>query len=179
MPPSDSGSVMKNQNKKVIAVIGGTGTAPCSLNIWYGSLGLTRQPRLPPGTVGGSVALSLAQNQAFQVRALTRNPGSDKALNLASHGIEIIEADMRRETQVLDAFSGCWGLFLNTDSVDDEVEMSKTVLKLASIQGIRHMVYASLAKTEGMFDGRYPSTAFQSKNSPYIPRISNLLRLAA
>lgn len=46
-------------------------------------------PHATIGTIGGAVARSLSQNPDFQVRVLTRDPFSLKALALMPYGIEV------------------------------------------------------------------------------------------
>lgn len=72
------------------------------------------------GSQGGSVVQSLLQNksQAFNIRGITRNPDSEKAKSLASRGIEVVKADGFVKEEVVEAFRGSWGVFVNTNSDD-------------------------------------------------------------
>lgn len=72
------------------------------------------------GNQGRSVALSLLRNKAgaFRVRAITRNPDGDSAKALAAAGAEIIKADGTDRKQMLAAFEGSWGAFVNTNGDD-------------------------------------------------------------
>lgn len=72
------------------------------------------------GNQGGSVARSLLQNPAFHVRALTRTPSSDAARKLADQGAEVVSADGFKSEDMLAAFHGSWGAFVNINS-DDKV----------------------------------------------------------
>lgn len=78
------------------------------------------------GTQGGSVVASLLQNKTgnFTLRAITRNPNSEKAKALAAQGVEVVKADGLVKEQVLEAFKGSWGVFVNTNS-DDPVSSFK------------------------------------------------------
>ena len=71
-----------------------------------------------PGNQGGSVARSLAKNKAFHVRGITRNPESEKARELSGLGVEIVQADGWNKEQMLKAFKGSWGAFVNTNTED-------------------------------------------------------------
>ena len=79
------------------------------------------------GTQGGSVVASLLQNKTscFTSRGVTRNPESEKAKALSEQGIEVVKADGFVKEQVVEAFRGSWGVFVNTNS-DDPV--SKLVI---------------------------------------------------
>lgn len=61
---------------------------------------------------------SLVQNPTFHVRAITRNPSSSKAKELASLGAELVKADGFNRQELQQAFSGSWGAFVNTNSED-------------------------------------------------------------
>jgi uncharacterized protein YbjT (DUF2867 family) len=72
------------------------------------------------GNQGGSVVSSLLQNKSgdFRIRAITRNPDSDKAKALGARGVEVVKADGLVKEQMLEAFKNTWAVFLNTNSVD-------------------------------------------------------------
>lgn len=72
------------------------------------------------GNQGGSVARSLLQNPEFRVRAITRNLMSDVSQNLASHGAEVFQGNGFFVEEMIAAFQGSWGAFVNINS-DDRV----------------------------------------------------------
>src|SRR5882757_4252835 len=73
--------------KKIIAVVGATGAQ------------------------GGGLVRAILADPAgpFTARALTRNADSDRARELASQGVEVIEADLDEETSLRKAFDGAYG----------------------------------------------------------------------
>ncbi|KAH7123131.1 hypothetical protein EDB81DRAFT_665424 [Dactylonectria macrodidyma] len=74
------------------------------------------------GTQGGSVANLLVQYpELYQVRCLTRNPGSEKAKALASKGARLVKADLTVPSTLTEAFRGVWGVFAVTDFYDTTV----------------------------------------------------------
>lgn len=75
-----------------------------------------------PGNQGQSVARSLLQNPGYEVLCLTRNPASAKANALQDLGANVTKADGFDTEQMTEILSGCWGLFLNTNS-DDPVSI--------------------------------------------------------
>lgn len=75
------------------------------------------------GNQGGSVVRSLLKNPDFQVRALTRSPGSERSKALSDLGAEIVQADGFDADQTYAAFQGSWGAFVNINS-DDKVDSS-------------------------------------------------------
>lgn len=80
------------------------------------------------GNQGGSVIASLLQNKTsgFSLRGITRSVESDKAKALAEQGVEVVKADGFVKEQVIEAFRGSWGVFINTNS-DDPVSMLLSV----------------------------------------------------
>lgn len=61
---------------------------------------------------------SLIQNVNFQIRAITRNPTSAKAKELALLGAEIVRADGFNRDELCQAFANSWAAFVNTNSED-------------------------------------------------------------
>ncbi|MBP1599396.1 MAG: NmrA/HSCARG family protein, partial [Acidobacteria bacterium] len=78
--------------KKIIAVAGGTGAQ---------GGGLVRAVLSDPS--GG-----------FAVRALTRNPNSEKAKELAGLGAEVVEANVENPESLKQAFKGAYGAYCVT-----------------------------------------------------------------
>lgn len=71
------------------------------------------------GTQGYAVASSLLKSQHnFIVRALTRNPNSEKAQNLAKMGAQVVKADGFSDEEMNAALAGSWGFWLNTHHHD-------------------------------------------------------------
>ncbi|PWY80809.1 NAD(P)-binding protein [Aspergillus sclerotioniger CBS 115572] len=103
------------------------------------------------GRQGSSVVRSLVQNPDFRVRAITRTPESPKAKELASIGAEIVKADGFNREELLLAFAGSWGAFVNTNSEDPELlsknltdeDLGKNIISSAAAAGVQHMVYSS------------------------------------
>lgn len=90
---------------RVIAVIGATGESAVP--------GFRTRFSHYTGTQGGSVAHSLIDNEAFEVRCITRDASSPRAKALASLGAQVIQADTTQGSELENALSGCWGLFVN------------------------------------------------------------------
>ncbi|KAF7542925.1 hypothetical protein G7Z17_g11162 [Cylindrodendrum hubeiense] len=127
------------------------------------------------GTQGGSVASSLVQNKdkEFSVRGITRNPDSDKAKALASQGVEVVKADGFVKEQVIEAFRGSWGVFVNTNSDDPavnqpggptETDLGKLIVDAAAEAGVRHFVYSGMESASEITNGDVPNAAFDEKH---------------
>jgi uncharacterized protein YbjT (DUF2867 family) len=56
------------------------------------------------GTQGQSVIESALKDKSYSIRAITRNPSSEKAKLLASKGIEVVKADLNDEQSLVEAF---------------------------------------------------------------------------
>ncbi|CAM1500601.1 Fc.00g097630.m01.CDS01 [Cosmosporella sp. VM-42] len=128
------------------------------------------------GTQGGSVVASLLQNKAnaFTVRGITRNPESEKAKALSSQGAEVVKADGFVKEQVIEAFRGSWGVFVNTNSDDPalsqaggptETQLGKGLVDAAAEAGVRHFVYSGMASASEITNGAVPNQAFEEKHA--------------
>jgi uncharacterized protein YbjT (DUF2867 family) len=56
------------------------------------------------GTQGQSVIDAVLQDGKYRVRALTRNPSSEKAQTLSARGVEVVKADLNDERSLIKAF---------------------------------------------------------------------------
>lgn len=117
-------------NKKIIAVLGATGAQG-----------------------GGLVRAILADpSGAFAVRALTRDPASDKGRALAALGAEVVAADVDDEASLLRAFEGAHGVFAVTFfwqhmSPAKELAEAKALARAAKAARVQHVVWSSLEDT--------------------------------
>jgi uncharacterized protein YbjT (DUF2867 family) len=130
-------------DKKIIAVVGATGAQG-----------------------GGLVRAILADpDGAFTARALTRNAGSDAARGLASHGAEVIEADLDDETSLRKAFDGAYGAYVVTNfwvqrtpeqeqartRAQMELDQAAAAARAAKDGELRHVVWSTLEDTRPHF----------------------------
>lgn len=115
---------------KIIAVVGATGRQ---------GGGLARAVLADPG--GG-----------FAVRALTRDPDSDGARELAAAGAEVVAADLDDPASVRAAFTGAYGAFCCTFYWDDfspdtELRHARAMADAAAAAGLHHVVFSTLEDT--------------------------------
>lgn len=104
------------------------------------------------GTQGGAVARQLLTN-GYKVRALVRNPDSEKAQTLAQLGAELVQGNFDAPDSIKSAIAGVWGVFAVQNSheagVEKEEEQGKTIAHLAYSEGVKHYVYTSVAGADG------------------------------
>ncbi|MEZ5993826.1 MAG: NmrA/HSCARG family protein [Planctomycetota bacterium] len=104
------------------------------------------------GQQGGAVLKHL-KNKGVSLRALTRNPDSDKAKAL---GVEVVKGDLNEEASLKAslkaALNGAWGVFAVQNTweagVEGEEEQGKRLAKLAREAGVQHYVYTSVGSAE-------------------------------
>ncbi|KAF7626766.1 putative hscarg dehydrogenase [Aspergillus flavus] len=107
------------------------------------------------GLQGSSVVHSLLRDQAsnFRVRAITRNPLSDKSQALQSLGVEVVRADGWRAHEIQEACSGSWAVFVNTNSDDPifqnpdgptEFDLGKSIVDGIVAANVRILVLSSM-----------------------------------
>jgi len=129
--------------KRIIAVVGATGA--------QGS-GLCR-------------AILNDKGGGFRVRALTRNPGSDKAKELARLGAEVVAADVDDEKSLEKAFRGAYGAFCVTFfwehfSPEKEYAHASAMAHAAKNAGVKHVIWSTLEDTRRwvpLSDDRMPT----------------------
>jgi uncharacterized protein YbjT (DUF2867 family) len=136
-------------DKKVIAVVGATGAQ------------------------GGGLARAILADAggAFAVRALTRNPASDQARELAALGADVVEADIRDEARLREAFDGAYGAYLVTNfwdhmSPEQEKQDAATMVRAVKNAGLRHVIWSTLDDTREhipLDDERMPTLMDQYK----------------
>ena len=129
--------------KKIIAIVGATGAQG-----------------------GGLLRAILADPDGpFTARALTRNPGSDRARDLASRGVDVIEADLDDETSLRKAFDGAYGAYVVTNfwaqrtpeqeqartRAEMELDQAATAARAAKDTELRHVVWSTLEDTRPHF----------------------------
>jgi uncharacterized protein YbjT (DUF2867 family) len=129
--------------KKIIAVIGATGAQG-----------------------GGLVRAILAdRNGGFAIRAITRNPGSEKARVLRSAGAEVIAADADDVATLRRAFAGAYGAFCLTNywehfSPERELAQARNQAAAAKVAGLHHVIWSTLEDTRKwvpLDDNRMPT----------------------
>lgn len=70
------------------------------------------------GVQGGSVVRALLQQNTYKIRAITRNPASEKARALSTLGVELVTADLNNKQSFLAAFIGATAIFAVTNFYD-------------------------------------------------------------
>jgi uncharacterized protein YbjT (DUF2867 family) len=103
------------------------------------------------GAQGGGLVRAIQANPSsgFTARALTRDPKSDKARELASLGAEVVAADLDDPASVERAFRGCHGAYCVTFfwahfSPEKEIAEARTLAQAAKAAGIRHAIWSTL-----------------------------------
>jgi len=106
------------------------------------------------GAQGGGLARTvIAQEEGpFSARVLTRNPGSDRAKELAALGAEVVEADLDDAESVRRAFDGAYGAFCVTNfwehfSPEKELAQAAHMAEAAKATGLQHVIWSTLEDT--------------------------------
>ena len=98
------------------------------------------------GNIGGAAVRELLKRN-WQVRAVTRNPESEKAQTLIELGAEVIQADMEDRPSLEKAFEGLQRVLSvqnwTKSGIEGEIRQAKLVADVAQSVGINHLVYAS------------------------------------
>ncbi len=103
------------------------------------------------GNVGGATTRELLE-RGWSVRAVTRNPSSEKALAVAKLGAEVVQGDMEDRASLEAAINGIKRVFSVQNPFisgsEGEVRQGKLVAEVAHRAGIEHLVYSSAGTGE-------------------------------
>lgn len=119
------------------------------------------------GAQGGGLARAILadKNSEFTVRAVTRDPQSDKAKALAALGAEVIQADLAHPESVRKAMEGAHGAYCVTFfwahfSPEQEAAEAKCMAEAAKAAGVNHVIWSTLEDTRKLVplsDQRMPT----------------------
>jgi len=109
------------------------------------------------GRQGGNVVNALLATKQCKIRALTRNPSSEKAKALQEKGVEVVEADFDDIDKLAVAFGGCDSAFLVTNfwehmDIKKEIQQGKNLGDACVQAGVKHVVWSSLLDTREQKD---------------------------
>lgn len=96
----------------------------------------------------GSAVVDELLRRGYGVRALTRNPGSERAAQLAERGVEVVQGDYADRASLERALKGIDRFFYYSGFSLKEVEEGANVIAAAKAAGVRHLVYSSGAAAE-------------------------------
>lgn len=113
-------------SKKIIAVMGATGFQ------------------------GGAVikAFKNLRNDEFLVRAITRNPSSERAQAIAPFVDEVVTADANDEESMVAAFDGCYGVFIMSDYWQDRDVRHEMTVSIFIASLLVRVFQISMLKTD-------------------------------
>ena len=130
-------------DKKIIAVVGATGAQ------------------------GSGLVSAILEDKSggFAVRALTRDPKSDKAQELIRRGAEVVAADVDDEGSLNKAFEGAYGAYCVTFfwahfSPEKELAEATAMARAAKHAGLQHVIWSTLEDTRRwvpLSDNRLPT----------------------
>jgi uncharacterized protein YbjT (DUF2867 family) len=119
------------------------------------------------GSQGGGLVRAILKDKSsgFVPRALTRDPDSDKAKELAAMGAEVVQADLHDPATVERAFAGAYGAFCvtffwNHMSVETELAEARNMAAAAKKAGLQHVIWSTLEDTRKwvpLTDDRMPT----------------------
>lgn len=103
------------------------------------------------GRQGGAVVRHMLP-KGWRLRALTRNPKSYPARQLAEKGVELVEGDMDDPASLERAARGVYGIYSVQDfwtvGARREVQQGKNLADVAKKAGVEHLVYSSVGGAE-------------------------------
>lgn len=118
------------------------------------------------GMQGGSLCRAILDDRGggFSCRAITRDPGKEKARAVAARGAEVVKADLDDPASLERAFAGAHGAFCVTNfwehlSGVKERAQAKNLADAARAAGVKHVIWSTLEDTRALMapsDTRMP-----------------------
>lgn len=106
------------------------------------------------GAQGGGLANAILDDpdRSFAVRAITRNPKSEKAAALAARGADVVQANLDDADSLERAFAGAYGANCVTNywehfSPAKEIAQAKNLAAAAKAAGVQHVIWSTLEDT--------------------------------
>jgi uncharacterized protein YbjT (DUF2867 family) len=118
------------------------------------------------GAQGGSVARALLARGVYAVRAITRNPDSDRAQELRMLGAEIVKGDLDDPPSLNAALLGCYGAFGVTNFWEHfgrEREQGINLVNAVAAANLQHFVFSTLPPIANATNGALHSPHFDLK----------------
>jgi uncharacterized protein YbjT (DUF2867 family) len=115
------------------------------------------------GAQGGGLAQALLRDGTYAVRAITRQPESDKARALAGAGADVVRADLDEDASLGHAFAGAYGAFCVTnywEYFSPEREFTQASNLAQAVKGVEHVIWSTLEDTRKfvpLSDNRMPT----------------------
>ncbi len=106
------------------------------------------------GAQGGGLVRAILDDPdgGFRVRAITRDPSSDKARALAALGADVVQADLDDARSLKKAFDGAWGAYCVTNfwehfSPEKEITQAQHLAEAAFHADVEHVIWSTLEDT--------------------------------
>lgn len=119
------------------------------------------------GAQGGGLARAILHdsNSEFAVRAITRDPSSDKAKELLRLGAEVVAADIDDPESMKQVLDGAYGAYCVTFywahlSPEKELAEAKSLAEATKAAGLKHIIWSTLEDTRKwvpLNDNRMPT----------------------
>ncbi|VUC25218.1 unnamed protein product [Clonostachys rosea] len=128
------------------------------------------------GSQGGSIARTLLQDGAYTVRAVTRNPQSAAAQELANLGASVVQADADDYDSLVRAFSGShiifgvtnfyekFGTISASEAAENEIQQGINLANAAAATAsLEHYIWSTLPNTRKISNGKNVVPHFDGK----------------
>jgi hypothetical protein len=142
------------------------------------------------GGQGNSVLKAFLKDDSYKIRAITRDPSSEKGKALSAQGVEVVAADLNNEASLVKAFSGASFIFGVTDFFETFAKAdAEEAMKVEYNQGVNivsaasktstleHLIWSTLPDSRKISNGEYVVPHFDAKTrvDAYIKRNKALL----
>ncbi|UNI19400.1 hypothetical protein JDV02_005585 [Purpureocillium takamizusanense] len=109
-------------------------------------------------------------SQQYRVRAITRDPDSERANQLKARGVEIMQGNVSDRESMRNALAGAHTVFLMTtpgfgpNAIDIEFNAAKNVADMSAETGVQFIIFSTLPSVAEISHGKYTKlTMFDAK----------------
>lgn len=129
------------------------------------------------GSQGGAVVSGLLAKGGYKIRGITRNPDGEKATQLRSKGVEIVQASLDDPASIQTAIAGSYGVFLVTNfwefmNKEREIQQGKATADACKKVNVSHLVYSGLELVRDITGKECPHFDGKGEIEKYLDEIS-------
>lgn len=130
-------------------------------------------------TVKAFHALKESGNNHYKIRAISRDPHSEKAEAIKPLVDEIVKADANNIDEMVAAFEGCYGAFLVSDfwqdmNVSNEMRVLRNLKEAVKKAGVKHVVLSTLEDTRPFVTEQEDKDSWaviEEEHNMYVPHL--------
>lgn len=117
---------------------------------------------------------ALLKSNKWAIRAITRDPNSEKANKLREKGVEVVQANTSVKEELEKAIDGAYGVFALTNfwdkdvygkqNISEEQKQGELMTEVSFAKGVKHYIFSSLHNAKEISKGKLTLPHWTGKN---------------